>query len=319
MTRTEFMDELGARLTPLEAREREELLNYYLEYFEDRGIAADDTVPADVTEPSRIATEILHDMPFSQTEAGQASAKAFEPISTTTVSELDIKLNLGGLEVELADVETPELQGPKNAKGLEENYELTVEVEGTKLIIRDSFQDNWLQSHKRFNLDPVVLRLPRNTKLEKAVVDLKMGSTKLFGIDCTELKLKNALGSIHLNNSEIESLSGRLDMGSIKLDNVTVKSSDFQVAMGDFRGQATLLGKHKIQCDMGSVRLDLKQSHPQTKIRSRVTMGSFRVNGQTVACGSGGVGGDFDSGKSASVIADLDLKVTMGSINLNFV
>ena len=75
MTRDEFLNELSSRLSRISPAERENVLNYYLEYFEERGVAAGSPVPIDLATPAQIADEILRDIPFTQTQTGAGTRK----------------------------------------------------------------------------------------------------------------------------------------------------------------------------------------------------------------------------------------------------
>ncbi len=327
MTRDEFLNELSSRLNRLNQQERDNVLNYYLEYFEERGVGANDSIPPDIASPAKIADEILQDIPFTQTQAGASSAgNDPEPIPMTYLDELDVKLNLGGLEIELFDETSPQLIRPRNAEGIRMDYELTWRVEGGKLIIRDKFKDNWIQSHKRINLDPVVLKIPRGSHLKTVLVNVKMGSTRIFGLTSDRLTLVNTMGSISLRGGETGFLDASLEMGSIKVENTTIHGSSINVSMGDLRGRARLLGQHKLECQMGSIRLQLDQPRSQTALYTQVSMGSFRINGEKAGFpfdGRYGGGGYSDSAGNGSAggnapLATLNMRCSMGSVNLDF-
>ncbi len=299
MTRDDFLNELSSRLSHISAQERENVLNYYLEYFEERGVTATGQVPLDMASPQKIADEILHDIPFTQREAaGNAGSQNMEFIPMDHLEELDVKLNLGSLEIELADIPSVQLIRPKTPSGISIDYELTFRVEGTKLFIRDKLKDNWFSSRRRIELDPVVLKIPNGTGLRHALINLKMGSTKIYGLTVDRLELKNKMGSIVLRDSVAGYLDADLDMGSIKVENSVIHGSAIKVSMGDLRGKARLLGYHKLVCSMGSIKLSLDQARAATSLQSQVSMGSFRVNGEkSFGMGTGKQGaGHTDAG-----------------------
>ncbi|NLF20058.1 MAG: DUF4097 family beta strand repeat protein [Clostridiaceae bacterium] len=307
MNREQFLAELATRLAKIAPVERDDILNYYLEYFEDRGIGAEDRVPPDLASPAAIADEILQNIPFSQTHA--ADGVRLETIHMPDLRRLDIELSLGSLEIEAADISEPELRRPAHRESREIDYEVEIFTEGDKLVIRDHVRKKWFRS-SNFQPDPMILRIPKANSLEQAKIVLSLGSTKIYDLNCKHLHLHNSMGSIRLKGGVIDLLDARLEMGSIKFENVLIKSSTIKVDMGDLRGTAVLLGNHNLRCEMGSIKLDLAQSRENTALQTDVTMGSFRVNGRREGTGA------FD--RSSVPTSSLEIKVSMGSINLNF-
>ncbi len=308
MTRENFINELGKELQHASIAEREEAINYYLEYFEDRGIAPKDEVPADIAAPRTIAQEILMNIPYSQTQAANQAEYNLLPMSV--VESLEIRLKIAGFELEWADIPNPELKLPYTKEGRGMNYKIDFSIQGTHLRIIDEAPSDLFSKWNRFNVDPVVLRLPRKTRLKNAYIDLSMGSTKLYGMTAEKLELRNAMGAVKLIGGLIEYMDAELKMGSFQLDRADINGSHIRVSMGDLRGKAKLLGSHQISCEMGSIRLDLQQSQADTHYQTEVTLGSFRINGEA--------GGQSNLSYNPNPSAQLRLAVNMGSIKLNF-
>lgn len=308
MTRDNFINELSKELQNATLAEREEAINYYLEYFEDRGIAKTDELPADIAEPRIIAQEILMNIPYSQTKA--ASQTEYNLLPMSVVESLEIRLQIAGFELEWADIPNPELKLPYTREGRGMDYKIDFSIQGTHLRIIDEAPSDWLSRWNRINVDPVVLRLPQKTRLKYASIDLSMGSTRLYGMSADKLELRNAMGAVKLVGGFIDYMDAELKMGSFQVDRPTLMGSRIRVSMGDLRGKAKLLGSHQISCDMGNIKLDLMQSQAETHYQSEVTLGSFRVNGEA--------SGQNNAPFQAAPTAQLRLAVSMGSIKLNF-
>lgn len=308
MTRDNFMNELGKALHSAPLSEREQVLNFYTEYFEDRGIHATDLVPSDLASPRAIADEILQNIPYSQTQAASDVKYSLLPISI--VETLEIKLKIAGFELEVADIPHPELKLPHNKYGQNLDYRIDFTVSGTHLRIVDEAPGDVFSKWNRINIDPVVLRLPKNTRLMRADIDLSMGSTKIYDLQAANLYLRNAMGAVKLIGGTIGNLDAELKMGSFQLDKSVIHASKISVSMGDLRGKTTLLGEHHLKCDMGSIKLDLNQALSETTYQTQVSLGSFRVN--SVRSELNGIQ------HTTTPSSRLFLIVSMGSISLDF-
>lgn len=71
MNKGEFLKELGRKLKRLPKEEVENVLQYYIEYFEDADIGDEDDVLKVLDTPGKIASEILADYAFRQDDVAK--------------------------------------------------------------------------------------------------------------------------------------------------------------------------------------------------------------------------------------------------------
>lgn len=310
MTRRDFLDALQKALTNMQATEREEAISYYEELLNDMDVQENDPIPDSWPSIDELAEELEKEIPFSSTEAGQSGS--FDMIPMTEVKELDIRMRLGSIDIEYADVEQAQIKQPHNDVGQEINYQILFSIEGNKLFLRDEYENNYLSRLNRVNLPPAILRLPKNTYLDNLHVDMKMGANKMYGLQCKQLKVQNGMGSSYMQNVKAQKAEFHCQMGSMKLDNCHFYGSNIRAEMGSIRGIAELKGHNRLQADMGSIRLRLAQNRKDCSIQARSSMGSvdIKVNGRNLPPVEQ-TGYQYNS--------TIDATSTMGSILLNFI
>lgn len=316
MTREYFLFVLMDKLKELPPEERNEIYRYYLEYFEDRDVGAGENIPPDMDSPELIAENILRAQGFEQKGGPQAQegpeAASWESpgaeIPEGSFDSVDVSLSIGSIEIRTADIPRAKLIEPKNKFGQEIDYKLIWEIRDRHFILQDRFRRNISSKYKRMQNDPVVLLLPEKLKLQDVALDLSLGSARISGLRCRNMKIDNDLGSLNMNDSVVEDLSVNLAMGSINLNKVELFGSRMDTQMGSLKGEAILHGKHLISCALGSVNLKLDQEKQRTSVRAKVDFGSFKVNGEPAEVFTSPVMPD----------AELDLSATVGGITLKF-
>ena len=73
MTRDKFIAELNKHLRNAPTQERLDIIAYYNEMFDDRGIYGNAEVPPDIGQPRQIAYEILRDAQIAQSSINDKS------------------------------------------------------------------------------------------------------------------------------------------------------------------------------------------------------------------------------------------------------
>ena len=75
MNKSEFMEELSAQLSQIDAHERSEAIAFYNEYFEDAGIENEQAVIEELGSPAQVAAQIKADAAVKETQAGSTPVK----------------------------------------------------------------------------------------------------------------------------------------------------------------------------------------------------------------------------------------------------
>lgn len=88
MTRAEFMEKLKELLSDLSESEREEVLTYYEEYFEDAGEENEQTVIESLGSPQKVARIIKEGLKDSQGEQGEFTEHGFSGYEDEEKEEL---------------------------------------------------------------------------------------------------------------------------------------------------------------------------------------------------------------------------------------
>lgn len=194
---------------------------------------------------------------YSDYKAGRAKdTMSFDESISETIQKLDIKLNVGKLNIRTGD----------SVRIVAENFRkdtLSWSVEnGTLRIKEDGFEFkwnlNWFGFHG-FNYAPVLtVYLPEDHLLDSADIKVGVGSSDIDRLQTKDLKLEAGVGEINGNN--IMADRSRLDcgVGQIRLRNVHFNGLNVDGGVGAINLEGIMTGELDIEGGLGEIRMDIK-------------------------------------------------------------
>ncbi|NLJ95223.1 MAG: DUF4097 domain-containing protein [Clostridiaceae bacterium] len=247
------------------------------------------------------------------TFAGKSNQRTIEFVDKT-FSSIDIDTSLAGFQIMTGDVEYPTLTYTELIQNDRVFYEVRTEINDATLKITDYFAEQ--KFTKRIgNLNSNlykdnILVLPRDFKLSNLDIALDLGSLKVENIELENMNLVLDMGNAEIDNLIADYAEMKLDMGSVELSGGEIAGGKYTVSMGSMESSAKLTGEHIIDCDMGSIDLDIPLPESSVTYEIDVDMGNFNVNGDEVKLNN--LKSDGDS------IAHYIVNTSMGSVDFNF-
>ncbi|MEL3913131.1 DUF4097 family beta strand repeat-containing protein [Treponema pedis] len=247
MTREQFLTELEKNLSSLNKEDRENTIQFYKEYFEDAGSENEQNVIEELGSPEKLAEEIsaFHKAPYT---GGKAQiCKTVDGVA----EEIQLELTSTNVDISESDGDFIEYK----TENISEE-DIAVRMENGKLYIEER---PLFSLHKRafteffknisFNkvYDETVKRrleiyVPKKLCLEKAELNIKLGSVKIKNVNFRRIEGYIACGSLQVLNVPCRKIifnaaAGAVMLSSLNPEDIKVQSSAGSISLKNVKAE----------------------------------------------------------------------------------
>ncbi len=243
MTREQFLIELENLLYNLKQKDRENAVQFYKEYFEDAGKGNEQNLIEELGDPKKLAEEITT---FYKSSYEKENIPVYKKLENNIET---LKLDIASADVYVSESNADTIEY-KTENISEEDIKITVEdgefcIEERPLfsLHKKAFSDFF----KNIGFNPIFdetlklkrkicIFIPKNINLEKAELNIKLGSLKMENTAIQKIEGYTSCGNMDLLNSSVKKIilnasAGSIYLASIKPDFVKVQSSAGNIKM----------------------------------------------------------------------------------------
>lgn len=228
-------------------------------------------------------------------DSDKVADKFYEIPIQGEVLDLDIDVNYVNLIIKNGDTLKVETNN---------NY-INGKQNDSKFVIEEKDIKDWFNKE---NTDLVVY-IPNNTLFNKVSINNGAGKVDIDSLSTNKLDLELGAGKLSINDLEVlEKTEIDGGAGSISIKDGSVKNLDLDIGVGKVEFNSLLLGNTDIDCGIGELNLNIKNSKDNYKIIPSKGIGSFKIDGKSIK-------NDTTYGSGNNII---EIDVGIGSVNVNF-
>lgn len=334
MNRREFMAALSAALSDLvPAGEKNDILRYYEEYFDDAGPDREAEVIRSLGDPAQLARKIAREGGYRTDEPGSGKRRirpwifvvaAVVVVIAAIVIQIAVSqaVNRGSHQdvPGAATAQMPSSAGNEEAEPLQQFQSVDVEVAVADVTLRtgDSFSVSLEWNRERnytmsYELRGDVLKVS-SQKLSTSGIDMGNYESRVVitvpeGTALEQIEIETGLGGITVTGVSAAEMELQTGLGDVTADGVLVQGD---LTMNTGLGDVTLLGAPAadmtLESGMGNIRAELSCAAADCGYQLESGMGTIRLDGQEFK----------DSVKKKDGRYELEAATGMGDIDVRF-
>lgn len=312
MNRIEFMKALEALLTDIDVNERENVLQYYNDYFDDAGIENEPLVIEELGSPKRIVDSItagINSDNIKYTEDGIYTENGF---TNPRYEEKPFEVSKKSQEESEAEKEKRAKEEARRAKyRFEKSWDckiigLHIDVGVTSVIIKTGEKLEVVQAETRrpaicyveddilylkdkvdwsflgINIPDkrsITITVPGETTLENLVIKIGAGYVNASSLTAKKARFEVGVGKMDLDNiTVLEETKIKVDAGQLVANELMAHDTDLQCQIGQAIIEGSLTGKGKIECNLGNVKLNQELPVIEFAYDIKCNMGSVSID-----------------------------------------
>lgn len=331
MTKKEFLKKLEKALSSLPTQDRDEVMRYYTDYFEDAVDRDEAAILEELGAPESIAAQILEEYKQgSATESNSTDTTDNEGVHKSVLSPFS-SINGDLLNSKLVIERGNEYSILIKQRDPDLAANISYHIKDDTLIIREKrtyyFGFNFIGFRKN-SQTLIHITLP-NEKYEtfnitnangsinisglavrKVHIDGANGGVKVDSMLISDLYIETVNGAIKINNVDTLSISTETVNGSITVNNAQTQDLKSECVNGSISLSGTLSGQISAESVNGSISVITSVSRNEFDWSIETVHGSVRIDGQKAS---------KTTRKNSGASNRINCETVNGSVNINFV